>query len=225
MRTVDLVVLDLAGTTVEERGQVPEAFASALRHYGVHVDADEIKQVRGASKRDAIHSILGRRGLSREVCDEAFQRFRQELERRYVATARPMPGAVQTMAWLRAHGMAVALNTGFDRATTTQLIAALGWTSGVADVVVCGEDVEEGRPSPALIQRCMQLSGVHDAQRVANVGDTVLDLQAGHRARVRFNIGVLTGAHSRETLAREPHTAIVESVADLPSVLWEESET
>lgn len=225
MRIVDLVVLDLAGTTVEERGQVPDAFAAALRHYGVEASADEIRQVRGASKRVAIHTILGQRGVPRDLCDEAYQTFRQELERRFVASARPVPGAVETMIWLRAHGMAVALNTGFDRATTTQLLAALGWTSGIADVVVCGEDVEEGRPSPALIHRCMQLSGVDDPRRVANVGDTVLDLQAGHRARVRFNIGVLTGAHPREALAAEPHTAIVESVADLTSILWEGSET
>jgi hypothetical protein len=39
-----------------------------------------------------------------------------------------------------------------------------------------------------------------------NVGDTVLDLQAGQNAGVPYNIGVLSEAHAREQLEREPDT-------------------
>jgi len=61
---------------------------------------------------------------------------------------------------------------------------------------------------------------VASVQQVANVGDTVLDLQAGQNAGVRSNIGVLSGAHSREQLEREPapHHLLL-SVAELPA-LW-----
>ena len=67
----------------------------------------------------------------------------------------------------------------------------------------------------------MERTNVHSVHEVLNVGDTDLDLRAGSNAGVRWNVGVLTGAHDRETLSRAPHTHLLESVADLPA-LWPE---
>jgi phosphonatase-like hydrolase len=219
MCTVDLVVLDMAGTTVQDDGQVPDAFAAALASHGVHVSAADINRVRGASKRQAIRGLLEERRIPRARWNEVYRAFQENLERRYAENARPIPGAPESLAWLRAHGMRVALNTGFDRPTVDALLSELGWSRDLVDVVVCGDDVQEGRPAAALIAKCMELTGVTEPLRVANVGDTVLDLRAGHRAGVRFNIGVLSGAHNRAALEAEPHTHIIDSVADLPGVL------
>ena len=65
----------------------------------------------------------------------------------------------------------------------------------------------------------METTGVHNVRRVANVGDTVLDLQSACNAGVRWNIGVLSGAHDRPALEGTPHTHIIVSVADLLQ-LW-----
>ena len=91
----------------------------------------------------------------------------------------------------------------------------MGWTPDDVDAVVCGDEVPRGRPAPDLIFVAMKLTMVEDLSRVANVGDTTIDLESGARAGVRWNIGVLSGAHSREALERAPHTKIIESVADL----------
>ena len=58
---------------------------------------------------------------------------------------------------------------------------------------------------------------------MANVGDTTLDLQAGHAARVRWNVGVLSGAHTRARLETAPHTHIIDSVAALPGLFGDAS--
>ncbi len=50
-------------------------------------------------------------------------------------------------------------------------------------------------------------------------GDTVRDLQAGFRAGVKFNVAVLSGAHNAEQLSEEPHTHLLSSVAELPTLL------
>ena len=86
----------------------------------------------------------------------------------------------------------------------------------MVDAVICGDDVAEGRPAPHLILEAMRATGIADPHRVASVGDTVLDLEAGWNAGVRWNIGVLSGAHDRAALERAPHTHIVQSIADLP---------
>lgn len=213
-----LVCLDLAGTTVEDRGQVPAAFEAALAAHGIAITPARIDDLRGASKRAAIDALVppgddqGRRSA------DAFAAFRRELHARYAATGvRALPGAGDVIRSLRSQGIRVALNTGFDRDTTGMLLAHLGWTD-VADAVVCGDDVVHGRPAPDLIRRAMERAGVADPAEVANVGDTALDLEAAHRAGVRWNVGVLSGAHDRARLEAAPHTHLIAGVADLPGV-------
>lgn len=213
MNTPDLVILDMAGTTVEDGGQVPFAFASALSANGVSVTDDEMTRVRGSSKREAIRNLLPPERIG--DADQIYQEFRRQLALVYHGGVRAIPGAVDVIRDLRARGIKVALTTGFDRDIATLLLASLGWTRDAVDAVVCGDEVPRGRPAPDLIFVAMKLTMIEDLARVANVGDTALDLESAARAGVRWNIGVLSGAHSREALERAPHTNIIESVADL----------
>ncbi len=194
-----LVVFDMAGTTV---------------HDGVEVGAGALAGVRGASKRAAMRHFVPDAARA----DTAYAAFRSNLRRRYGSGgARPVEGAEGVFASLRSAGVRVALNTGFDREITALLLDALGWGTGVVDAVVCGDDVTEGRPAPYMIFRAMELTRTQSVHEVASVGDTALDLLAGHNAGVRWNIGVLSGAHDAARLAQAPHTHITGSIAGLPA--------
>ena len=157
------------------------------------------------------------------AAEGVYTSFRAHLANRYASGGvRAVAGAERAFRWLREHGVRVVLNTGFDREMTALLLGALGRADGVVDAVVCGDDVRLGRPAPYLIFRAMETTGTHSIHRVANVGDTTLDLQAGYDAGVRWNIGVLSGAHDRQTLERMPHTHILPSVAEVTG-LWAEA--
>jgi phosphoglycolate phosphatase-like HAD superfamily hydrolase len=79
--------------------------------------------------------------------------------------------------------------------------------------------VLQGRPAPFLIFHAMELTRTINSNYVVNVGDTVVDLEAGNNAGVRLNVGVLSGAHDRETLEQAPHTHLLPSIAMLPTLL------
>jgi phosphonatase-like hydrolase len=113
----------------------------------------------------------------------------------------------------------VALNTGFDRDITELLLQSLNWKESMVDAVVCGDQVREGRPAPYLIFHAMKATATTSVRQVANVGDTVLDLRAGHNAGVHWNIGVLSGAHDRQLLESAPHTHLLPSIKELLN-LW-----
>ena len=213
MTTPALVILDMAGTTVEDGGQVPFAFSSTLTANGIEVTDDQITRLRGTSKREAIRKLLppDRAGDA----DRVYEDFRQQLTRLYHGGVRAIPGAAEVIRDLRARGIKVALTTGFDRDIATLLLASMGWTRESVDAVVCGDEVPRGRPAPDLIFVAMKLAMIEDLAQVANVGDTTFDLESAARAGVRWNIGVLSGAHSREALEQAPHTHIIESIADL----------
>jgi phosphonatase-like hydrolase len=212
-----LVVFDLAGTTVHDGGEVAAAFTGALEAAGVAVGAAALARVRGASKREAIRGFFPDGAAGDRSAEAAYAAFRERLRARLGRGARPVDGAHQAFGALRAAGIKVALNTGFDRETTGFLLDSLGWRDGVADAVVCGDDVAEGRPAPYMIFRAMELTRTASVHQVANVGDTALDLLAGYHAGVRWNIGVLTGAHDAARLADAPHTHLAASVAELPA--------
>lgn len=225
MKDFDLVILDMAGTTIVDAGQVPETFSTVLGAYGIEVTQEALRSVRGASKREAIRHFVERKlpGDAKEInirTEQIFSAFREHLAEKYTeGGVSSIPGAVETFAWLRGQGIKIALNTGFDRIITTPLLQAIGWGKDTVDAVICGDDVPQGRPAPYLIFRSMETTGTISVHRVANVGDTVLDLQAGFHAGVRWNIGVLSGAHTKEHLEKVPYTYLIPSVADIPD-LW-----
>jgi phosphoglycolate phosphatase-like HAD superfamily hydrolase len=70
-----------------------------------------------------------------------------------------------------------------------------------------------------MIFHAMERARVASVHEVMTVGDTVNDLWAGFNAGVRWNVGVLSGAHDRITLQEAPHTDILSSVAALESLL------
>jgi len=55
--------------------------------------------------------------------------------------------------------------------------------------------------------------------QVAIVGDNVADLEAGNRAGAGLVVGVRSGGASADDLAASPHTHLIDSVAELASVL------
>ena len=213
---LSLVVFDLAGTTVKDTTQVASAFERALAEQGITIGASDLARVRGASKRGAIADLIPRGPDHARRSEAAYATFRAHLVHSYREHGvHPVDGAEEVFRALRDRSIRVALNTGFDRDITTLLLATLRWDTGVVDAVVCGDDVSAGRPAPFLIFRAMEATGVSCVHDVMNVGDTALDLYAGHNAGVRWNVGVLSGAHDRDTLLRAPHTHLLESVADL----------
>jgi phosphonatase-like hydrolase len=221
MSSLELVIFDLAGTTVEDHGEVPDAFADALASHEISVSPSQIRNVRGASKRQAILHFIPPGPQRMECAESVYATFRERLARRYQSDGvRPVAGADTTFMSLRERGVRMALNTGFDRETTAMLLDALGWGDGLFDAVVCGDDVAQGRPAPYLIFRAMESAGACDVHKVAIVGDTTLDLLAGHNAGVKWNVGVLSGAHDRAQLEDAPHTHLLSSVAELRSV-WD----
>ncbi|MEP6686816.1 MAG: phosphonatase-like hydrolase [Gemmatimonadales bacterium] len=219
----DLVVCDLAGTTVYDRGEVPAAFAEALREAAVPFDPAEITTWRGASKREVIARLLGRQGASPAAVAErlprVYGRFHALLTERLARAAEvSLPGVGEAFERLRAAGMRIALTTGFDRQLVQQLLGAVDWAP-LLDAWISGDDVAHGRPAPDMILLAMDRCGVAAPERVAVVGDTRLDLEAAWNAGAQWRIGVLTGAHDRATLTAAPHTHLLPSVADIPS-LW-----
>ncbi|WP_436494755.1 phosphonatase-like hydrolase [Actinokineospora sp. HUAS TT18] len=214
---IELAVLDIAGTTVEEHQAVYVALEDAVRAAGVDPTVADIQRWMGADKREAIGGLLG---VDPSTVDDTLADFRARLAAAYAATPPTLlPGVADALGKLRANGVKVALTTGFDRGVTDSLLAVVGVDDTVVDAVICVDDVPAGRPAPYMIFRAMERTGVRDVSRVLTAGDTVRDLEAGTNAGAGMVVGVLSGGLDATALGAVRHTHLLPSVADLPELL------
>ncbi|HKS75035.1 MAG TPA: phosphonatase-like hydrolase [Terriglobales bacterium] len=219
MGRIRLVVFDVAGTIIEDHGEVLSSFQRALQQNGITVGEDELREWKGASKREVIWHFVKRQGHDPGTAEKTYRDFRQLLEEHYRSQGVTLiAGAERTFSWLRERKIKLATTTGFYREVNDLILEKTGWR-GLFDAVVSSSDVSQGRPAPFMILRAMEAAGVVSVAEVMNVGDTPLDLQAGSNAGVAAVVGVLTGLHGEDRLRREPHTHIIPSVAELPRLI------
>ena len=215
-------MLDVGGTIIEDRGDVPEALRSALSHHGIRSSPEEISRWRGASKREIVRHFVDQQSPPPATArDQLVASIYDEFSANLIEVYRSVPpiaGAEDAIRQMRASGYLVATTTGFDRALTTSIFRRLGWEQYFA-ATACSDEVAQGRPSPFMLFHAMEAARVNSVAEVMAVGDTPLDLQAGTNAGLRAVVGVLSGAGTAENLRREPHTSILPSVANLPALL------
>ncbi|MBO0948556.1 HAD family hydrolase [Fibrella forsythiae] len=236
MNAYKLVVFDMAGTTVTDQHEVEQCFAQAASQTGLTVSAERILAMQGLSKRHVFETLWGEllgpdsNQLKTHV-DVSYQRFTEVLENHYLThDITPTAGCLETFAFLREQGIAIALTTGFYRKVTDIILGKLGWLDGldaryvgtpqtIIQASIASDEVPHGRPAPLMIQKAMQLLGVTDLKAVVNIGDTPSDLLSGQAAGVGLNLGVTNGTHSIDQLITYPHDRLIGSLAELPSLL------
>ncbi|AMY54923.1 phosphonatase-like hydrolase [Rhodococcus fascians] len=220
---ISLVVFDMAGTTVEDTGLVQRSFAAADEHAGLSHNAEDkarmltyVTDTMGQSKIDVFRHLSGGNEEQAQSANKAFERCYGQLVRDGHCSA--IPGAEGLLTSLRSTGISTALTTGFAHDTQHAILAALGWQD-IADIVLCPGDGVRGRPFPDMPLTALLRTGAPSVQSMVVIGDTTSDITSGLRSGARAVVGVLTGAHDGNQLRSAGATHILDSVAQLPSVL------
>lgn len=222
---IELVVFDMAGTTVSEGGAVYRALRDTLAANGLDVTDSAIHQVKGTDKREALRTLIEQSSLRNELLP-GLDTIHEDFVERMIAfyqndpAVSEMPGTSDTFRRLKQHGIKVALDTGFSRTIAQTLIDRLGWArNGLIDASVTSDEVERGRPYPLMIRHLMRQCGISESKRVAKIGDAPADLLEGANADCGLVIGVTNGSSTREQLVPLPHDYLIGSVAELPALL------
>jgi phosphonatase-like hydrolase len=222
---IEMVVFDMAGTTVNDDDSVNRCLRASLAAAGLSVTAAQVNAVMGLPKPTAIAILIEQAGSSREPHAQV-DAIHDDFVSRSIAFYRDDPsvyevaGATSVFQVLKRSGIKVALDTGFNRSIARVILDRLGWSQNLLiDATICSDEVRRGRPHPDMIQTLMARFGVVDARRVAKVGDTPVDLQEGESAGCGLIVGVTGGTHTRQELEPFPHTNLIETIADFPGLL------
>ena len=238
MSAIELVVFDMAGTTVKDENEVFDCFIQATENSGLQADAGKLNPMMGWAKKLVFQTLwaeqIGKDNPDFESKVEAsYTKFKQVLEERYRnQPVHPTEGCLDLFAWLKSQNIKIALNTGFYREVTDIILQRLSWDKGLGnDYVGTFESIiqasitpseiynNEGRPAPYMIQKAMYELDVKDPQKVIVIGDTPSDIQAGINANCFWSLGVTNGTHTKEQLETSPHNGLLNSLADLKPLI------
>jgi phosphoglycolate phosphatase-like HAD superfamily hydrolase len=111
---IELVVFDMAGTTIHDPGAVAHSFEAALAAASVPVQRDRVTEVMGLPKRAAVHRLVAGTPAEHFV-DAIHADFVQRMRHFYEndPDVREIRGAASVFRTLNLKGVRVALNTGF----------------------------------------------------------------------------------------------------------------
>lgn len=221
---IHLAVFDIAGTTVADESFVARAFQKAFADFGFEISEEDINPLMGYKKTHAIEMMLKKLGAEydAELVEDIHIAFTGEMIDfyEYDPQVKPLPAVEETLLLLKEKGIRIAFNTGFPRAIADVIMNRLQWKEkGLADDYIASDEVNEGRPQPYMIKELMQRAGIENAEAVAKIGDTEVDINEGKNAGCGLVVAVTTGASSRiELESHQPHY-IIDSLAELPALI------
>jgi phosphonoacetaldehyde hydrolase len=189
------VVFDWAGTILDFGSCAPMgAFVRLFEKFGIRITIEQARGPMGVAKWDHIKALSLLPEVARQWeavhgrpfgdadIDHLYEVFTPMNAAVVADFADFIPGALETVAALRARGLKIGSTTGYNRPImdiVTPLAAAAGYRP---DNLVCAGDLVSGRPSPLMMFRCFADLGVWWPATVVKVDDT--------------DVGILEGLHA-----------------------------
>lgn len=221
-----MVVLDMAGTTVNEDNIVYKTVQKVINQEGFNVPLEKVlEHGAGKEKHKAITDVLTActdiNNIS-EMADKAFKNFKPTLELAYQDNdISSFNGVENLFKTLRQNDIKIVLNTGYDKKTANKLMEKLNWKVGnQVDALITSDDVVNGRPSPDMIHLAMKQFNITDSSQVLKAGDSEIDILEGKNSSCGITVGVLSGAQTKEQLETAQPDYILQEISELKNLLF-----
>ena len=223
LNTIQMAVFDMAGTTIDEQNVVYKTLFEAIKNAGFDTNLETILFIgAGKEKFQAIKDILQHLNSNDLIlAQEIFNEFNILLDKAYLTLkVNAIEGVESVLINLRNKKIKVVLNTGYSRKVANALLEKLNWKEEIQfDALIAADDVQNGRPSPDMIKKAMEMFHIEDASMVLKAGDSIIDIEEGKNAHCGITIGVLSGAQTKAQLETANPDFIINSLADLNTIL------
>jgi HAD superfamily hydrolase (TIGR01509 family) len=209
---VPALIFDLDGTLVDTVYAHVFAWQRALARCGLDIDGWRIHRRVGMS--GGLFTRAVGRELGRDLTDEEaadIQDVHGQLFRELLPDRRPLPGAVDLLAYLRSEAVTHGIATSGRRPEIDASLEALGVPPET--VVVERGDVERAKPEPDLFVECARRLDATPGECYV-IGDAVWDLLAARRAGM-LSIGLLSGGYGADELERAGAYRVYRDAAEL----------
>ena len=175
------ILFDLDGTLVNSFVDIVRSSAYAFKKMGIYTTWAEVFQI----CKEQIDLQQCFRQISGDTSVEGFNSFIELYKEGYASeesTSTLFPGVSSGLQMLREKYPSIPLSVGTlrDTSITKELLTELDINLYFNCVIGCGREIPP-KPAPDIVHRICEESGV-DPQDTISIGDTLFDIEMGHRA-------------------------------------------
>lgn len=206
----DGVLLDLDGTLIDSEPMHQAAYRSFFAARGWDVPESTHRHFAGRRGNDVFATTSG--PWEGEDPDALVAEVLAHLDHD-AAPPVEMPGAVELVRSLHAHGVGIALVTSANRAWAEYAVEELLGVRECFDALVTWEDYAVGKPDPGPYRAALSALGVPGPKATA-IEDTTFGVASASAAGIARVVG-LTSTTSADDLVAHGATRVVTSLRDL----------
>ena len=212
-----LIVFDCDGTLVDSQHTIVDSMTTAFRSQGRVVPAvSRVRRVVGLSLDAAIEALAPDSSIEdrRAIGDSyrvAFAAARSRGDHEEIS----YPSVIAALEALSEDGYVLGVATGKSTTGLRTTLSRLGLLGLFATLQTA--DTAPSKPHPAMLRQAMNDTGAAP-ENTALIGDTAFDMGMARNAGTSA-IGVTWGYHDVDALRRAGAEVLVESAAELPSVV------
>lgn len=217
MNVIKAVIFDLDGTLIDSNWAHLQSWRGALKILGVRFRDQEVIDKLGLRTVDIARQLLSNHG--EQTIGKLVELKSQLFEDTWRLEVKPRYGALGMLRIMKARGVrsAVASSNNTDR--ILKIVKYFGMDA-LLDAIVGINEVEQGKPDPALVTTAIKKLGVAPKESIY-VGDSRYDVEAGRAAGAKTAL-VLQPVAAQSELKVEPDYRL-RGLYQLKQIIWPNS--
>ena len=209
---IKLIIFDLDGTLVNAYRAIEESLNFTLRKFGrPPVGMALVRRSVGWGDKNFIRDFFRKSEVTK-----ALRIYRSHHKKSLLEYSMVIPGVRGVLTILRKKGFKLAIASNRPQKFTNILLKSLALRP-YFDVVACGKNKEDLKPSPKLLRKVMDKLGVPQNEAVY-VGDMAIDVLAGRNAGVK-TVAVRGGSSTVEQLKKAGPSRLLSRISGLPKII------
>jgi len=199
------VLFDMDGTLVDSEKVWDVGLAELAEHYGGRLSAPARARMVGTSMLDSMAILHEDLGQPWRVGAQSLIWLERRVKELFADGLIWRPGAAELLHAVVAAGVPAALVTATSRHLVEVALRTIGRDHFAA--VVCGDEVDEGKPHPCPYLTAAKLLGVAPTRAVV-VEDALAGVEAGRHGNFGLVIGVARKGNAEELRRHGAHLAV-----------------
>jgi HAD superfamily hydrolase (TIGR01509 family) len=190
------ILFDIDGTLVDSNNLHIDAWDEVFRAAGHVIDRQRLHDQVGKGGDNYVPALLPQ--LGHEEQERIAHAHGEVYKKKYIARAKPFPGARELLLRTRSAGLKVVLASSASQPELDHYLDLLD-ARAIVDATTSADDVAHSKPCPDIFEMARQKAGVPAADAVV-IGDTPYDILAATRSGIRA-VGVRSGGFQDRALS------------------------
>lgn len=179
----DAVIFDMDGVLIDSEPLWKIAMEEAFHSVGCKITREDFQQTVGLRIDEVVRYWYNERGWENLSCAELEERIVQKMIELIRANGDPLPGVIDTIAYLQKSNFKIGLGTSSYRVLIDTVLEVLGLTEAF-DFTHSAEDEIHGKPNPAVYLTVAARLNV-DPKRCLVIEDSFNGVVAGLAAQMK----------------------------------------